>query len=108
MISKAELHLRARPLGEHRSIGVVEVEYAGPRLAPHQEVSFEMAGRDIRAYVTGIRARPDRLPHVYVDEVRADAALEAEARCLGSQAAPVSHSGPGWRDPARAVGCREA
>jgi hypothetical protein len=78
MISKVELHLRARPLGEHRSIGVVEVEYAGPRLAPHQEVSFEMAGRDIRAYVTGIRARPDRLPHVYVDEVRADAVLEAE------------------------------
>src|SRR5437763_1931027 len=75
---EAELHLRARPLGEHRSIGVVEVEYAGPRLAPHQEVSFEMAGRDLRAYVTGIRARPDRLPHVYVDEVRADAVLEAE------------------------------
>jgi hypothetical protein len=78
MISKVELHLRTRPFGEHRSIGVVEVEFAGPRLAPHQEISFEMAGRDRRAHVTGIRARPDRLPHVYVDEVRADAVLDAE------------------------------
>ncbi len=78
MIGKVELHLRARSLGEHRSIGVVEVEYAGPRLAPHQEISFEMAGRDIRAHVTGIRARPDRLPHVYADEVRADAILDTE------------------------------
>ena len=78
MIGKVELHLRARSLGEHRSIGVVEVEYAGPRLAPHQEISFEMAGRDVRAHVTGIRARADRLPHVYADEVRADAILDAE------------------------------
>lgn len=78
MISKVELHLRARSLGQHRSIGVVEIEHAGPRLAPHQEVSFERAGRDMRAHVTGIRARPDRLPHVYADEVRADAVLEDE------------------------------
>ncbi|MGD9615616.1 MAG: hypothetical protein AB7H90_09820 [Alphaproteobacteria bacterium] len=78
MISKVELYLRARPLGQHRNVGVVEIEYAGPRLAPHQEILFEMAGRDIRAHVTGIRARPDRLPHVYADEVRADAALESD------------------------------
>ena len=78
MISKVELHLRARPLGEHRSVGVVEIEYAGPRLAPHQEVMFEMAGHDMRAQITGIRARPDRLPHVYADELRADAVLDVE------------------------------
>ena len=79
MISKVELHLRARPLGDHRSLGIVEIEHAGPRLAPHQEITCETAGRDIRARITGIRARPDRLPHVYADEVRADAILEAEA-----------------------------
>ena len=79
MISKVELHLRARPLGEHRSLGIVEIEHEGPRLAPYQEVSFEMAGRDVQAHVTGMRARPDRLPHVYADEIRADALLEAEA-----------------------------
>jgi allophanate hydrolase subunit 2 len=78
MISKAELHLRARPLGDHRSLGIVEITHAGPRLAPHQEVSFAMAGRNMRAHVTGIRARPDRLPHVYADEIRAVAALEEE------------------------------
>ena len=79
MISRVELHLRARPLGDHRSLGVVEIEHPGPRLAPHQQIAFETAGRDTRAHVTGIRARPDRLPHVYADEVRADAALEEEA-----------------------------
>lgn len=78
MISKVELHLRAQPLGDHRSLGIVEIEHAGPRLAPHQQVSFEIAGRDRRAHVTGIRARPDRLPHVYADEIRADAAPEKE------------------------------
>ena len=78
MISKVELHLRARPLGEHRSLGIVQIEHAGSRPAPHQEISFETAGRDIRAHVTGIRARPDRLPHVYADEVGAGAVLEEE------------------------------
>jgi hypothetical protein len=78
MISKVELHLRARPLGQHRSIGVVEIEYAGPRLAPHQEVSFKTAVRDMRAHVTGIRARPDRLPYVYADKIQADAIFDEE------------------------------
>ena len=79
MISKVELHLRARPLGEHRSLGIVEIEYAGPRLAPHQEVSFEMPGRDIRAHITGIRARPDRLPMSVTMRSGPMPILEAEA-----------------------------
>jgi hypothetical protein len=78
MISRAEVHLRANPLGEHRSVGVVAIEHRGPRLAPYQDIAVEAPGRGIRARVTAIRQRPNRVPHVYADEIRADALVDEE------------------------------
>ena len=82
MISKVNLHFRTSPLDQHRTLGVVDVEHAGPHLAPYQEITFCRLGRHVTAHVTAIRQAADRLPHVYADavqadEVRAEAELES-------------------------------
>jgi hypothetical protein len=71
MITKANLHFRSRPGDEHRCRGIIAVEHDRPALEPHQEVTYCIAGRKVRAHVTAIRACQDRLPHVYADEVSA-------------------------------------
>ena len=72
MILNVDLHLRPSLAEEHRSLGVIEVETSGPRLAPYQDITYRFAGREMRAHVTSIRQRPDHLPHVYADEVCED------------------------------------
>ena len=73
MIINVDLHLRSSLAGKHRNLGVVEVEHDGPELEPHQEIRYRATSRQVRAQVTAIRARPEHLPHVYADEVEAEA-----------------------------------
>jgi hypothetical protein len=72
MVSKIELHLRSSAIGQHRCFGTVSVEHHGPRLAPHEDIEYWCAGRRIRACITSIHQRGDRLPCIYADEVAAD------------------------------------
>jgi hypothetical protein len=71
MITKANLHFRSRPGDEHRCRGIIAVEHDWPELQPHQEITYRIAGRQVRAHVTAIRACQDHLPHVYADELPA-------------------------------------
>jgi hypothetical protein len=72
MLTSVDLYLRSSQLDPHRAHGIVVVELDGRRLAPHEEVRCEIDGRQVRARITAIRQRPDRLPHVYADEITAD------------------------------------
>jgi hypothetical protein len=73
MLITVELYLRSTPLDEHRQLGLVAVELDGTRLAPHEDIVCESAGRLVRAHITAIRRQGDHLPHVYADEVPAEA-----------------------------------
>ena len=75
MITKVDLHLRLHPLDEHRSLGLVEIEHDGPRLAPYENIVTRVAGgRRIRGHVTSIHERAGHLPHVYVDDMETELA----------------------------------
>jgi hypothetical protein len=71
MITKVDLHFRYSPADEHRRMGAVAIEHDGTRLEPHQDITYRIAGREVFAHVTAIRARPEHLPHVYAEEVDA-------------------------------------
>jgi len=72
MISKIELHLKSSAIGQHRHMGVISVEHAGYRLAPHEDIEYWHAGRRARACITSMHQRGGQLPCVYADEVSAD------------------------------------
>lgn len=72
MITSVDLLFRSDASDEHRRLGVVAIEYPGPRLAPYQDIAFCLGSRRVAARITSIHRQGDHLPHVYVDEIRAD------------------------------------
>lgn len=72
MITSVDLLYRSDASDDHRRLGVVAIEYPGPRLAPHQDIAFCVGSRRVTARITSIHRHGDHLPHVYADEIHAD------------------------------------
>lgn len=73
MILSVDLHLRSSLEDEHRNLGLVAIEHDGNRLAPHDDIACVSGDRVVRAHITSVSQQGDHLPHVYADEVSADA-----------------------------------
>jgi len=69
MFINVDLHLRVDPGEAHRNLGLVVIESDGPLVQPHHDIACCAGGRAVKAHVTSVRRRRDRLPHVYADTI---------------------------------------
>ena len=69
MLLKIDLHLRSDRAQEHRHLGVIAVEHQGPQIGPYDDITYGIAGSRVRAQVTSLHRRGNRVPEVYADAV---------------------------------------